>query len=128
MCQDHLFTRRLVAVALLALVLATCRDAGPQVTNPVSLHVLSPNGPEGAALVRLEGGIDRVEATATGWLLTDVIADTTWVMVARDTPGELSFRIHVRAGGQLRDAQLIEVSGPDDTMRSQTAGYHVEIR
>ncbi len=72
--------------------------------------VESPNGAEGAALLRLiGGGVSSVEPL-TGDLHTSAQGDTTKVLVILDTPGQIAFRVSVADTTQVPVTTLLQIA------------------
>lgn len=111
---------RTFLLAGMALLATACRDAGPGAPSTLTLAVVSPNGPEGAALIRLVGAVDTVDTDAPGWLLLERRQDTTWVFIGLEDPGALAIRVRRPASAGDLEAQLLEVAGPDDRVRELT--------
>jgi hypothetical protein len=116
---------RLIGLAL-ALGLAAC-DADP-VPGTLTATLVSPNGPEGAAYVRLYGsGITGV-SPLDGRTFAHAVGDTMHVVVVRDQPGEIRFQVAVADTTRALAALLVEVAGGDNRLRSDPANYRLELR
>ena len=116
------------ALLLLAGLLGTsgCGDAAP-VSAPGTLTAIveSPNGAEGAALIRLIGeGVASVEPL-TGDLYSSVLGDTTRVVVLLDTPGDIAFRLNVADTTRLPVVTLLQVADGQNELRAGLSGYSV---
>ena len=116
-----------VLACLLPLAVA-CGDEGPA-SGPgtLTVQVVSPNGAEGAALVRLIGpGLGQVAPDA-GRVFSDIHGDTLNVVVVNEAGGDLRFGLAVADTTRPPQGVLVDVSGPDDAVRP-LAGYAVEVR
>ena len=123
--------RSIRLLPLLAIVaLAACNDEGP-VSGPGALTatLLSPNGPEGAALVVLVGeGVGEVTPLGSTEVFTRAEGSTTQIVLINQTGGELSFRVAVSDTLLAPQAVIQEVAGPDDELRPVLVGYAMEFR
>ncbi|NJD19001.1 MAG: hypothetical protein FIA95_06930 [Gemmatimonadetes bacterium] len=120
---------RLVWALAAAPIVAACGDQGP-VSGPGTLtaEVVSPNGAEGAALVTLVGeGLGAVGPLDAGRVFAEARGDTVRVVVVNLAGGTLRFTVHVPDTTRPPMATLVEVSGPDDRLRS-LAAYRLELR
>ena len=103
-----------------------------QVSVPFSAVTLtatveSPNGAEGAALIRLVGaGVAFVEPL-TGDLHTSVVGDTTKVLVVLDTPGDVAFRLNVADTTLTPVATLLQVADGQNELRAGLLEYSVRF-
>ena len=116
------------ALACFLPVAVACGDQGPA-SGPemLTVQVVSPNGAEGAALVRLIGpGLGDVTPDA-GRAFSDLRGDTLNVVVVNEAGGDLRFRVALADTTRPPQGVLLEVSGPDDAVRA-LAGYAVEVR
>ena len=111
------------------LLLPACRDQGP-VSGPgvITATLVSPNGSEGAAIINLLGegiggptGLGDTEAFAHG------VGTTMRVVLINQAGGDLSFQFQVRDTLELPEWVVIQVAGPNDSLRSVTAGYELEL-
>jgi len=104
-----------------------CADAAP-VSAPGTLVATleSPNGAEGAALMRLIGGVTGVEPL-TGDVHSSAAGDTTRVLVLLDTPGEIAFRVSVADTTRLPWAILVQVADGENEVRTGLGGYSVRF-
>jgi len=116
-------------VAFLASTWLTgCGDRGPA-SGPgvLTATVQSPNGAEGAALLKLVGDGMGQLAPLEGRVFSEVHGDTVLVVVVNDAGGALRFTIDVADTTRPPAGVLIEVSGPDDRLRG-LGGYRLDIR
>jgi hypothetical protein len=112
-----------------ALPLAACGTDDPAPTPGVlTATLVSPNGPEGAAHVRLFGeGIVEVRPLDAR-TFSNVRGDTVNVVVVRDQPGDLRFLVALADVERVPTAAILEVAGGDDELRANVQSYRVEIR
>ena len=121
------FSRALLFLAVL-LGASGCGDVAP-VSAPGTLTatVESPNGAEGAALIRLVGaGVAFVEPL-TGDLHTSVVGDTTKVLVVLDTLGDIAFRLNVADTTLTPVATLLQVADGQNELRAGLLEYSVRF-
>lgn len=118
----------LLAVCVVALALASgCADEPIPGPGVLTVTVESPNGVEGAALLKLVGS-DILKITATvGRAFAEYHGDTVMVVVVDEAGGKLHFGVEVADTTRKPVATLLDVSGPDDQLRS-LRGYSVDIR
>ena len=116
------------AVALAAVSLAACADGSTEPSPPGMIDVVltSPNGPEGGLLVEIDGPIRTVE-TDTGHLFRNDAEGRTQVLIVLDSPGDITFSIGVPNGAALPEYRIIEVSGPDDQLRTDLSAYRLSL-
>jgi hypothetical protein len=123
--------RRPRLLSLLAIAaLAACSDGGP-VSGPGTLTatLISPNGPEGAALVILVGdGVGDVTPVGNTEVFARAGSSTTRIVLLHQAGGELSFRVAVADTTQPPEAVVQEVAGSDDELRATLADYSLEFR
>lgn len=109
---------------------AACGDAGPQ-SGPGTLTatLLSPNGAEGAAVVEVFGpGIGEV-GELDGSVFSERRGDTLRVVLVREgDPGDLRFTLMVADTTRSFGGTVLEVAGPDDSLRAGISSYSLEIR
>ena len=122
---------RLVALVAVAgsSLLAGCDSDGPGLTAGVlTATLVSPNGPEGAAHLKLFGeGITEVRALDAR-TFSYTRGDTVNVVVVRDQPGDLRFLVALADTTRVPSVSIAEVAGADDELRSSVQGYRVEMR
>lgn len=117
--------RAFLAACLGIVILVACGDdsAGPRAAPGVlEARLASPHGPEGALLVEIDGPLGSV-TTQTGHLFHHRAEGRTQVLVVLEDGGEIRFRIEVPDANQVPTYRIIEVSGPDDALRPDLAGY-----
>ena len=118
----------LVALAGIAMLAACDSDAPGPTDGVLTATLVSPNGPEGAAHLKLFGeGITEVRALDAR-TFRDRRGDTVNVVVARDQPGDLRFLIALADTTRVPSVSIVEVAGGDDELRSSVQGYRVELR
>ncbi len=124
-----------VALGLLAATLAsvavTACDLGlfgPSGSGVIQIRVISPHGPEGAAVLELTGGI------GLGPVTTDVgdayfrhDGATSRIVVLLDEPGEIAFQVRSTDIGKLPDTRIIEVADGDNRLRPSVTGYSIKF-
>jgi len=108
---------------------AGCTDGGSAPHPPSAMDVTleSPNGPEGALLVELDGTVGSAE-TATGHLFRHQAEGRTQLLLVLETAGEIRFRLGVPDGASPPDYRIIEVSGPDDRLRDDLSAYRLSFQ
>ena len=112
-----------------ALVLGGCGDgasAPPVTPGDLTVVLESPNGAEGAVLVEIDGFVSA-SAPAAGELYTVEDGEMTRVLVILDEAGEIRFQITVPDVREDPEYRIIEVSGPDDSVRQLLDGYTLEF-
>lgn len=122
----RLFLARLAVPVLLAL--AAC-DGGTDVPEPAGGEydavLQSPNGPEAAAQLELSGaGIEDVRSS-TAFLASSPVSGGRRVVIVRQQPGTLEFRVRMAEGQGPPDVRVLEVAAPDDAVRASVSGYRV---
>ena len=102
-------------------------DEGRAGPGTVSATLVSPNGAEGAAWLRLIGpGLGAPEAIA-GELFTSRLGDTTEVVVLLETAGEISFRFAVPDTTKLPTVELLQVADGSNALRTTLQGYQLRM-
>jgi len=120
--------RHLLLLVVVAFV--ACADESP-VSGPgtMTATLMSPNGPEGAALVILFGdGIGDITPIGATEVFTRVGTSSTQVVLVNQAGGALRFQVMVADTTQPPQVVVEEVAGPDDELRSGIADYAVEFR
>lgn len=110
-------------------LLAACADEGP-VSGPgtMTATLLSPNGPEGAALVILLGdGVGAITPVGDTEVYSYSSNGSTRVVLINQMGGDLSFQVAVADTTQLPGAVVQEVAGPDDQRRTAISEYELEL-
>jgi hypothetical protein len=125
-------TRRLPALLLLTglAALAGCGDQGPVAgAGVLTATLVSPIGPEGAAVVDLLGeGLGDVTPADDTKVYSHAAGGRTRVVLIAPTGGTLAFRVAVADTTRPPTYVVREVAGPDDELRATTAGYVLELR
>jgi hypothetical protein len=123
--------RTLLGAATLSVLAgaAACHDNGP-IAGPgvVTATLVSPNGPEGAAVFSLFGaGMgDVTPVQGRVWSLRR--GDSVRVVVVRDGGGDVAFRLALADTTQKPGAVVLQVAGSDDRLRVGLSGYTVDFR
>jgi len=108
-------------------LVAGCGDDPVPGPGVLTATVESPNGAEGAALLKLVGDRILKISSVEGRVFSEYHGDTVIVVVVNEAGGELSFGVEVTDTTRRPVATLLEVSGPDDRIRGLT-GYSVDVR
>ena len=119
----------LLVCALSAALVSACDSDDPAPTPGVlTATLVSPNGPEGSAHVRLLGeGIVEVRSLDAR-TFSHVQGDTVNVVVVRDQPGDLRFLVALADTTRVPSAAVLEVAGGDDRLRANVQTYRLELR
>ncbi len=112
--------------AAVALTTLACSDAAPELGAIFQAAVVSPNGDDGAALIELVGPLRGVEAPTEVELLTTTSGDTTWVFLALETPGRITFTLTGSPGSATPDARILQIADGKNDLRLLD-GYSVEL-
>jgi hypothetical protein len=123
---------RALPVALpLLLLLAACSDSPSEVVDAPELLVTieSPNGSEGAALLRIGavGVLAEPAAPEEAFVFADPHEGETFVGVVLDDPGEIRFVLRRDGRSPPPAVEVLSVSDPEDRLRESTAGYVVRV-
>jgi hypothetical protein len=96
--------------------------------NPIFAATLSsPNGPEASAYIALSGtGIVRVTAQDAR-VFSNTQGNTTHVVLVREQPGLLQFRVEMKDASSVPTGSVIEVAGGDNKTRTDLSKYRLEI-
>lgn len=118
-----------LVASLAALGAVACGGEGPESGPGVrTVVVVSPAGPEGAALVRLEGpGVEGVMAI-DGRIFHHARGDTVRVVVVREESGEIRFAVSLADTLAEPRGTVLEVADGENELRTGLSGYAVEIR
>ena len=121
--------RSFVPILIAVLFLGGCADEGP-VSGPGTLTatVVSPNGPEGAALLALFGdGIGAITPLGDTEVFSESRSGSVQVVLINQVGGVLSFSVAVADTTAPPSVVVHEIAGPDDELRATLAGYEVEF-
>ena len=122
-------TTRIISTALLGAALTACGSDQPVPLGPGALEatLVSPNGPEGAAVLELAGpGLGEV-TVAEGEVFEQADGNTTRLVIVRDIPGQIRFRVQVIERSEPPTATVVEVADGTNELRSSISGYQVEF-
>jgi len=121
--------RRLRLAPLTLLFLAACTDAGPvSAAGTLTASLVSPNGPEGAAVVVLFGdGLGPVSTAGGADVYSREGVGSMRVVLIHPTGGEIAFQVAVADTTQPPTFVIQEVAGPDDALRPDLSEYSVEV-
>lgn len=126
--RTHLGPALRCAMAVVLFSPLACADGSTEPRPPGTLDVVleSPNGPEGALLVEIDGPLQAVE-TESGHLFRNDAEGRTQILIVLESAGEIGFRIGVANGADPPEYRIIEVAGPDDRLRGDLAGYRLSF-
>jgi len=89
--------------------------------------LFSPNGAEGAVVLRLTGAqIGEIELDG-GSVFQETDGNTTRVVVILDEPGSVQLRVYVAERSEPPDVTLVEVADGNNQIRTHLAGYRLEF-
>lgn len=117
----------LVLLALLAL--GGCSDTPPASPVPREMVgvLVSPSGPEGAALVVLSGGgFDQVAPDPGTTLFTASSGLASRMLLVRSEPGEIRFRVRLEDERKPPRVSIAEVADGENVLRD-LSGYTVRF-
>lgn len=119
-----------LAVPVLLLALAAC-DGGTGSPEPAGgsydAVLQSPNGAEAAAHLELTGaGIEEVRS-GSAYLASNAVSGGRRVVIVRNQPGTIEFRVRMAQGQRPPDVRVVEVAAPDDQPRASVSGYRVNF-
>lgn len=123
---------RVVLVLLAVVALARCTNGTePPIGTPgtVTYRLVSPNGAEGALLVRAPAAAITGVPAADGptEVLSTTVGDERYVAVVHRFGAEgLTFELDVADVADPPELTIVQVAGPDDRLRDIT-GYALEI-
>lgn len=86
----------------------------------------SPSGPEGGALVEVTGPVSEV-TQGTGQLFSAVDGPATRILIVMGEAGTIRFDVGVPDIGAQLEYTILQVSGPDDELRTDLSGYTLEF-
>jgi hypothetical protein len=124
-----------VSVALLVVVTATSVLAscdlglwGPSGPGEIQVALLSPHGPEGAAVLELTGGVGvRDVTTALGNAFYEHDDTTTRVVIILDEPGQIEFTVRSEDVGARLSVTVLQVADGTNQLRSALSSYLIEF-
>jgi hypothetical protein len=119
----------ITSTALLGGVLTACGSDQPVPLGPGALEatLVSPNGPEGAVVLELAGpGLGEV-TVAEGEVFGQADGTSTRLVIVRDMPGQIQFRVQVNERSEPPVATVVEVADGTNELRSSISGYQVEF-
>jgi hypothetical protein len=115
-------------VAAAALVSLSCGDgtSGPPYgAGDLVVHLISPNGAEGAAVLETsDEGITGVACDSCDVYHNRAVGMSR-IVVLMDRSGEISFRMSVRDRRLPPELQVVEVAGPSNEARDDVSQYTV---
>ena len=112
-----------------ALLLAVGCDGSTEPDGPgtITASLISPAGPEGAAILDIVGTVDAVTGTSDVAAYSTPTATGTRVILVRMTPGPLQVRLGIPDVSRPPAITVVEVADGDDRVRTSVSGYHVEL-
>ncbi|MBT8395900.1 MAG: hypothetical protein HKO65_07480 [Gemmatimonadetes bacterium] len=123
--------RGLALVGLVPFLVWACDSTGPKGPmgpGNLAITLLSPNGPEGSAVLEITGGADLSFVSTTGGeVFFEHSAGSSRVIVVMDDPGEINFRVGTEDVGVIPSVDVVQVAGGEDQLRLSLSGYEVLI-
>lgn len=116
--------RQLPLLAFLVLWNVGCSDSQP---GEIEVFLISPNGPETAAIVELEGVFDRVTAPASAVVFSEIVGGRTRVAILMRNFGDVWFRVFVPSLSDPPAARVLEVADPYNEIRDDLEGYAIQF-
>ncbi len=114
-----------------ALAFLSCDEGAlpePPVPGDLAVVLLSPNGPEGAAVLETtDGGILQI-TSVSGQTAHWRAGGATRIVVLLDAPGEIRFRLSVDNVRSPPEITIIEVADGDNRLRDDLSGYSVSVQ
>ena len=119
----------LIVCAWGAVLFSACDSDDPApMPGVLTATLVSPNGAEGSAHVRLFGeGIVEVRPLDAR-TFSHAQGDTVNVVLVRDQAGDLRFLVALADTTRVPSAAVLEVAGGDDRLRSNLQSYRLELR
>lgn len=120
----------LVAVIAVTVVLASCDLGlwGPSGPGEIRVTLLSPNGPEGAAVLELTGGVGLGEVTSEiGAAFYEHDGAATRVVIILDEPGQIEFTVRSQDVGARLSVTVLQVADGSNQLRTGLSSYLVEL-
>ena len=112
--------RHLPALAFLFVWNLGCDDAQP---GQIEVFLVSPNGPESAAIVELEGVFDQVSAPTSAVAFSEIVDGRTRIAIMMRAHGDVWFRVFVPSVSDPPAARVLEVAGPTNEIRDDVENY-----
>ena len=128
---DRLRLRSGTALAVaLALTVSGCTDdpvVPPGGPAEFQVTLISPNGPEGAALIEIDQTGLRPITVLGGDAFSQQLGDVTRLVIVLTDPGQIAFLMRVDDAAVLPTAKVLEVADADDELRASVTGYRVDF-
>ncbi|HEX9690584.1 MAG TPA: hypothetical protein VGA22_00620 [Gemmatimonadales bacterium] len=113
------------AGAALLLGIGACAPDEPM-PGEMKATLVSPNGPEGAAVIEIAGNFPDIVPSGGVYLYSHVADGVTRIVLVRQAPDNIVYWLFVDDTRNPPETTVLQVSAPDNTLRSLTAGYHVQ--
>lgn len=116
-------------VAAAAVLLAAACESGPSGPGKLTGTLVSPNGPEGAAVVLVTGeGLGAVGGAGATRAFSHLNGTQLRVVLVNITPGELKFTVEVPdVGAPPPAATVLQVVDGNNASRPVLTGYRVKF-
>lgn len=116
------------ALALTLFALACTEPLPVPGPGTLTVTVQSPNGPEGAAVLVLNGrGLGQVSPVGDTEVYVEPGPSTARVVLINQVGGTLQFAVAIVDTTEAFSGQVLDVAGPDDERRIGLSGYSVEF-
>jgi len=99
----------------------------PTGSGTVAIRLVSPNGPEGAALLEVDAAPVRSVTPDDDVVLSKAAGDRMRIVLVRATAGELRARLTLAETSAELHATVVQVADSLDALRPDLSGYRVEV-
>lgn len=120
----------LSAMGIIAAAFAlSCDSSAVEPLGPGQVRglLVSPNGPEAAVVLLLAGeGLGTIESDS-GYVFVEEDGSTARIVIVRDEPGTIAFRVAVPERTEPPDVTVLEVADGSNELRRNPTQYRVDF-